>query len=283
MTNLSSEQGRLLDVTRDVLWTDVAGIPLRLDLAKPAAPGPLPSLVVYIHGGAWQFGDRTTDFESRVLPLAARGMAVASIDYRVGVDGRWPAALHDVRGAIRWLRRHGDELGVSTGRIGLWGSSAGAHLALAVALATAPELEGAVGGNTGVSSAVQAVVNFFGVADFAATSARSPMERLLLPASIEAPFLGLTGGPEDAQLLAAASPSAFVRTGAPPILHVHGDRDQLLSNAVTQRLHDSLVQVGSPSMLLTIGGAGHEDPAFDTPFVLGAVAAFLDQHLSAVD
>jgi acetyl esterase/lipase len=145
--------------------------PLQLDVWVPAVPAP-PPLVVWIHGGAWMFGDR------RYLPetlrpnqlfeeLVAAGLAVATIDYRHSLEAHFPAQLHDAKAAIRYLRAHADVLGIDTGRIGVWGESAGGHLAALVGLTGQhPELEGAIG-VLRQSSAVDAVVDWYGPADLA--------------------------------------------------------------------------------------------------------------------
>src|SRR6188768_351395 len=130
--------------------------PLQLDLWVPPAPAP-PPLVVWIHGGAWLSGDR------RYLPetlrpdqlfdaLLAAGLAVATVDYRLAREAPFPAQLHDVKAALRYLRAFAAELGVDAGRAGVWGESAGGHLAALLALtAGRPDLEGDVGvpGRTG--------------------------------------------------------------------------------------------------------------------------------------
>ena len=143
--------------------------PLQLDLWVPAGATP-PPLVVWIHGGAWLIGDR------RYLPetlrpnqlfdeLLAAGLAVATIDYRLSHEAKFPAQLHDAKAAVRYLRTHADLLGIDTTRIGVWGESAGGHLAAMVGLTgQRPDLEGNLG-VLGPSSAVDVVVDWYGPAD----------------------------------------------------------------------------------------------------------------------
>src|SRR4249919_899820 len=140
--------------------------PLLLDLWVPASPSP-PPLVVWIHGGAWMLGDR------RYLPetvrpnqlfeeLVAAGLAVATIDYRHALEAQFPAQLHDAKAAIRYLRAYANELGIETERIGVWGESAGGHLAALVGLTGQQlDLEGAIG-VLRQSSAVDVVVDWYG-------------------------------------------------------------------------------------------------------------------------
>src|SRR5688572_18537977 len=152
--------------------------PLQLDLYVPDAVVPAP-LVVWIHGGGWMMGDR------RYLPetlrpnqvfdeLLAAGLAVATIDYRHALEAPFPAQLHDAKAAVRWLRAHAGEVGVSVERIGVWGESAGGHLAALVGLtAHRPDLEGEHG-VLGPSSAVDVVVDWYGVSDITTMPRMSP-------------------------------------------------------------------------------------------------------------
>jgi acetyl esterase/lipase len=265
-----------------ITFATASGVELLLDLLLPSSTdAPIP-VAVYLHGGGWTAGHRRMDTARRAEVVAGLGVGIATIDYRLGEPGRFPAAVHDVRGAVRWLRAHGAELGLATGRIGAWGSSAGGHLALVAALGRDGDYEGDVGGNTHHSSSIDAVVNFFATSDLVAKTARSPMERRVVAPGHEDAFLGLSesdvGG--RAARIRSASPLALVHSGAPPILSVHGDYDQVVPIVESERLHDALVAVGAPSTLVRLGGAGHEDPAFEQAFVLQMVASFLLASLS---
>ena len=145
---------------------------LQLDLHVPLSAtdeSPVP-VVVWIHGGAWMFGSR------ELLPaewapgsvaqlLVDAGIAVASIDYRHAREAPFPAQLHDVKAAIRYLRVFAPQLGLDRDRIGVWGESAGGHLAALSALVTDPDLEGRLGVKHGDSS-VSVAVCFYPVTDF---------------------------------------------------------------------------------------------------------------------
>ena len=127
--------------------------------------------------------------------LLDAGLAVATIDYRHALEAPFPAQLHDAKAAVRYLRAHADELGISTERIGVMGESAGGHIAALVGLtAHRPDLEG-THGVVGPSSAVDVVVDWYGPADLAT------MPRATLPPPIAAklpPELRVAaGGPAD--------------------------------------------------------------------------------------
>jgi acetyl esterase/lipase len=268
-------------LVEDITYATVSGTELSLDLVLPeSSDGPTPA-AIYVHGGGWARGNRRVDLGRRIAGVARLGIAVAAIDYRLGAAGRFPAAVHDVHGAIRWLRAHGGEHGVETTRIGAWGSSSGAHLALVAALNRDSALVGDVGGDE-PSGGIDAVVSFFATSDLAARATRSAMERHILPPGPEHAFLGLDEVDDDREAVRrarAASPLMMVDAATPPMLLVHGDSDQLVPFSQSQRLHDAIVTAGGRSTLVCLGGAGHEDAAFDQPFVACLVAQFLRDML----
>jgi acetyl esterase/lipase len=143
----------------DVEYARVMGYrPLRMDLVLPAtASSPVP-VVVWIHGGAWLFGSRLHGAvtEPACRALMDRGIAVALVEYRFSGEARFPACLHDIKAAVRWLRQYGASVGVNGEGIGVWGESAGGHLAAFIAMnGTDERLNGTVG-VTGCSSKVAA-------------------------------------------------------------------------------------------------------------------------------
>jgi acetyl esterase/lipase len=236
---------------------------LELDLWVPDAAGP-PPVVVWVHGGAWMGGNR------RLLPpglrpgqlfeeLLAAGLAVATIEYRHAREAAFPAQLHDAKAAVRWLRHHGDRLGIDPGRVGIAGESAGGHLAALVALtAGSPDLEGDVG-VVGPSSAVDAVVDWYGVASAETMPEfELPPEvaAVLPPEALVAPLDVLLDG-VDAATRAAVSPVAHVRPGAPPFLLVHGTADTVVPYAQSETLAAALQAAGVDVRLEPVPGAEH--------------------------
>ena len=140
--------------TGDIAYASVDGEELALDLFMPAATEN-PPLVVYIHGGAWRFGSRAS---VSTIDLVDHGFAVASVSFRLTPVAPLPAQVHDIKGAVRFLRAHADDFGYDAARIGITGVSSGGHLAALVGLTngSVPH-EGDIGGNLGVSSDVQAI------------------------------------------------------------------------------------------------------------------------------
>ncbi|WP_326950561.1 alpha/beta hydrolase fold domain-containing protein [Amycolatopsis sp. NBC_01307] len=216
------------------VYREVLGFrPLELDLHLPAGPGPHPA-IVYLHGGGWRRGSRRTTIPASLCPtLAERGFAVAAADYRLSGEARFPAQLADVRAAITWLRSE-----VDCAATFLWGESAGAHLALLAALD---------GGD------VDGVVAWY-----------PPTDLLGLPGDVdgaadvsrEAELLGVdpAADPERAR---AASPLTFAHRNAPPILLMHGDADDLVPPAQSERLASALRAAGAPVELDLVPGARH--------------------------
>jgi acetyl esterase/lipase len=237
--------------------------PLQLDVWVPPTATPAP-LVVWVHGGAFMMGDR------RYLPETLRpdqvfdalleaGLAVATIDYRHALEAPFPAQLHDAKAAVRYLRAHADELGISTDRIGAWGESAGGHIAALLGLtAHRPDLEGAHG-VVGPSSAVDVVVDWYGLADLETMPRQDPPPQIaaLLPEEMRVPpedhlLRGLEG-----QIRADASPVTHVTPGSPPFLLLHGTADWLVPYGQSQQLAAAMTAAGAPVELVPIDGAGH--------------------------
>ncbi|MCZ2839389.1 alpha/beta hydrolase [Modestobacter sp. VKM Ac-2985] len=237
--------------------------PLQLDLWVPDTPAPAP-LVVYVHGGGWMMGDR------RYLPETLRpgslfdafldaGLAVATIDYRHAHEAAFPAQLHDAKAAVRYLRAHADVLGVDTTRIGAMGESAGGHLAALLGLtAHRADLEGHHG-VTGPSSAVDVVVDWYGVADLDTMPRQAPPPEVaaLLPVEMQVPPEDQLLDGLDEQARTDASPVNHVTADAPPFLLVHGTADWLVPYAQSEQLHAALTAVGVDSRLVPVEGAGH--------------------------
>jgi acetyl esterase/lipase len=269
-----------VEVRRGLVFAEPAGQPLQLDLYRPAGDGEVP-VCVYLHGGGWALGSRADRAEARLVPVARSGLAVASIDYRLTDTATFPAQLEDARAAVRWLRAHGAEHGLATGRIGAWGASAGGHLAALLALR--PDDADPRPGD----GSVQGVVAWFPPTDLLAL-ADDPPEGPRPPflsgpppsPPFEARLLGLTTVADDPARARAASPLSHVRPDAPPFLVMHGDRDGLIPSVQSRRFTEALTAAGATADLMLLAGANHEDPAFDTPGSLGAVSGFLRAALA---
>ncbi|MFE3459333.1 alpha/beta hydrolase fold domain-containing protein [Nocardiopsis aegyptia] len=229
---------------------------LLLDLYRPAsADHPVP-IVLWVHGGGWYTGDRTQapDLTDRVR---ATGCAFASIDYRLSGQARFPAQLHDVRAAIRFLRAHAGEYGIDPRAVGVWGGSAGGHLA---ALAGLTGHLGALPGeqDTDGDPSVRAVVASYAPVDLAAVVAEARAGRPDADAASSPEGRLLGGAPAEVPAAARyACPLTWVHADAPPFQLSHGTSDALVRHTQSELLHDALAAAGASSELYLLDGFGH--------------------------
>jgi acetyl esterase/lipase len=276
---------RPVHITRDIQYATVDGTVLLLDLYRPAdvdADDQAVPVVLYLHGGGWQVGDKSDDAEERLEAMASHGIAVASANYRFASQGIFPAQIHDTKAAVRWLRANASAHGLAAERIGIWGASAGAYLASLVALTPGVEqFEGSVGEHLDQSSTVAVAVHWFGQSDLLANSRRTWLEKKVLNPPFEGPLLGTEDVSAIESIAREASPLSWVNQEAPPFLIAHGDRDRITPATESIALHDALVRAGAQSSMLLLGGAGHEGPEFDSPANIALTAAFLTTHLTS--
>lgn len=228
---------------------------LTLDLYVPETPArrPIP-VVVYFHGGGWVQGSSGSPSSvAFALEISAEGFAVACANYRLAPAHRAPAAIEDAREAVRWIKANASAHGLDPSRVVAMGNSAGGHLALAVALAR-PEDGFDPGARADAPDAsVFACVDLCGIADVAAMIDRPD------PALWAQVWTGRRDGPAQAALELArrCSPIRMVRPDAPPILLVHGDRDEDVPYEQSVRMERALREAGADAELATIEGAGH--------------------------
>ncbi len=260
----------------DLVYATVDGKTLKLDLYVPAT-GHAP-LVIYVHGGVWRNGDKTSG-RSFATALAAEGFAVASLDFRQTVQAPFPANIHDIKAGIRFLRAHAGQYGYSAERIGITGESSGAHLALLAGVTNGvKELEGNVGDQLTTASDVQAIVSYFAATDLTTILAQSTPFGL----GVREPGLTLLLGalpdkvPELARL---ASPVFHVDAGDPPLYLLHGDRDPHMPVNQSLQMWGVYKAAKLDVTFDPVHGAVHGGPLFFTPEHQQAVVAFLRRTL----
>ncbi|MBT2469827.1 alpha/beta hydrolase [Streptomyces sp. ISL-66] len=264
--------------------------PRLLDVHVPPVDGPVPA-VVWIHGGGWLDGDRR--YPPPTVPAAllhgavlGAGLALVSIDYRHSLEAPFPAQLHDVKAAIRYVRHFADVFGIDPERIGVWGESAGGHLAALAGLVRSGSPDGAaLEGTEGVGAgdtAVKAVVDWYGVSEIVALLSH-PMP---VPPGVEFPdpYAALLGGnaEERPELARAASPVTYADgTALPPFLLVHGTSDGLVPYSQSVLLAQALEDAGGDVTLQPVEGADHIFLGVpDVTPIVSAGVAFLTRHLS---
>jgi acetyl esterase/lipase len=247
-----SDDGRTIELLMDVVFPKLSG------------PNPLPA-VVYIHGGGYRGGSREIGLR-QAIGFALGGYFAATIDYRLSGDAKYPAAVHDCKAAIRFLRANAAELVIDRDRIGVWGHSAGGHLSALLAVSGGVQpLEGSIG-PVDASSAVQCAVSVSGPADFTGITERAR------------DLGGWFGGvPEQrAAQLREASPVTHIDPADPPILIVHGTEDRIVPMRQSILLDEALGRAGVKHELIQVEGAGHVIADAQT---LQRIAGFFDEHL----
>ncbi len=208
--------GAHAETQTDIEYARIGGVVLKLDLHRPQAVNP--PLIVYVHGGAWRAGSKSD------VPIAAlldHGFAIASVDYRLSTQAVFPAQIHDIKAAIRFLRAKAAEFRLNTKKIAIIGSSAGGHLAALVGVTNGHKvLEGRIGEHLDQSSRVDAIVSLYGASNLQSILAQSTEFGL----TVRIPALKLLLGdlPEKkSELAKLASPVAHLDKSDPPLLLIH--------------------------------------------------------------
>lgn len=239
----------------DVVYATVGGKPLALDLYMPAGVD-RPPLVVWVHGGAWRGGDKTTRVPTGFVE---EGIATASLDFRQSTEARFPAMVHDIKAAIRFLRAKATEYGYRADRVAISGTSSGAHLAALVGVTNGhAALEGTVGDYRNQSSDVHAIVSYYGASNLTTILAQSTPYGV----GVREPALELLLGalPDQARELAQlASPVMHVDRSDPPLLLLHGDQDPQMPINQSHELDGAYEALGLDVHLDVVHGAAHGD------------------------
>ena len=247
----------LIERRGEIVYHSVGDRDLNLDIMVPRKhKTPLP-VIFWIHGGGWGWrGIRGSYRERMQIPLAAAGYCAIGVEYRLSVEAIFPAQIIDIKRAIRYVRTHADELGVDPDRFGIWGRSAGGHLAT---------LAGTTIGSAkfGVDlDRVHAVVSCFGPTDLSVILDELVPEREAHIRRISKIFLG--GEIEDRlELVSLANPISHLEhddgstQSLPRFLFVHGKLDASVPFSQSRLLHDRLRQTGEKSDLVAVENAGH--------------------------
>jgi acetyl esterase/lipase len=244
---------------------------LHLDIYRPEgeANG---CAIVFVHGGGWRRGTREM-MRPAARAMAEHGFVGLPMQYRVSDQAPWPAHIHDVKAAIRWTRAHADDLGVDPDRIVLWGSSAGAHLALLAAgtpgldAFEGPADEGAGEESTAVAAvvAVHAPTSFsVGERQYGAT-----------------PAAALMGAAATEEAARTAGPLSYASAEFPPTLLLHGTEDRVVHHSASLQMFDALRAVHAPVDMHLFHGCAHGFAAMPSmrAAVVAEAATFLDRTL----
>ena len=250
---------------------------LQLNMARPTVgTGPFPA-VVCIHGGGFRAGKRE-GFDGLCVTLAQHGYVAVTVTYRLAPKYQFPAAVHDVKAAVRWMRANAEKYNIDPDRIGTTGGSAGGHLAQFLAVTSNVDKFEGDGGNAEFSSNVKCVVNFYGPSDFTKSYDASVDASEVLPL-----FLG--GNLEQQRHRhIEASPLYWVTPDAAPTLCVHGTNDKYVAHEQAVWLIDRMKACDVDATLMTIDGGDHGfggSPKDVKEKIETARIEFFDQHLNA--
>jgi acetyl esterase/lipase len=236
---------------KDIEYGRAGDRPLLLDLYTPRdLKAPVPGLI-FIHGGGWKHGKKE-DYHYYGITFASRGYLVASVQYRLSREAGYPAAIHDVKAAVRWMRSHASSLNVDPDRIGIAGGSAGGHLAMMVGYTSDIETFEGSTGHPGVSSRVRAVVDIYGPTDLTTDFARARSRE----GSLLHSFLGGTYDEQTAKY-EEASPIRHVTRDDPPTLILHGTIDDVVPIEQADLLAAKLADEGVPYVYDRLPGWPH--------------------------
>jgi acetyl esterase/lipase len=257
-----------------------------LDIYLPSSgTGPFP-VIVAIHGGAFMMGDKADGQLTPMLAGLDRGYAVVSINYRLSSESTFPAQVNDAKAAIRYIRANAAKYNLDPDRIAAWGGSAGGYLAAMLGTSGGVgDLEDMSQGNADQSSAVQAVVDWFGPISFLdmdpqfTASGTGPANHNEA-SSPESQLLG-AALPDVPELVATADPTTYITADDPPFLIQHGTNDANVPVEQSVEFADALMKVlGSDKVTLKLlEGAGHADQQFMSTENVTLVLDWLDANL----
>lgn len=264
-----------IKVIKDLEFARVGTHSLKLDLYLPSKPKGS-ALVVWIHGGGWRKGSKE---KCQINWLPQHGYSLAGISYRLSNLAKYPAQLHDCKGAVRWLRANAEKFGYDPDKIITAGTSAGGHLSALMATSHGVSgLEGKTGGNLSFSSKVLASIDYYGATDLILRSKTQP-SRANLKGSVVHDLLG-GGADRKTRLARLASSSHHVSQGDSPILVFHGTEDATVLIDQSKALVNAYKKAGLRIRFHEIEGGGHGGKVFfDGPNRLHLLA-FLEEVTS---
>jgi acetyl esterase/lipase len=259
---------------KDIVYATVYGKELKLDLYLPSNPV-TSGLLVFVHGGAWRGGSK--DGVPKVFP--DNGIPTASIEFRQSTEAKFPAQIHDIKAAIRFLRANARTYGYNAQKIVIVGSSSGGHLAALTGVTHGnAELEGKVGDRLQHSSDVQAIVDYYGATNLTTILAQSTPFGL----NVRKPALELLLGSEpdkNIELARLASPVFHVDSADPPLLIFHGEQDPQMPISQSHELAGAYKKLGLDVQFEVVYGAAHGGDLFYTPDRLKLAIDFVKKHL----
>ena len=260
----------MADTWKDVDYVGDGIVGHKLDIYTPDDGQPIHKVVVLIYGSAW-FSNNAKEaaYSSYGKQLVDGGFAVVSINHRASTEARFPAQIQDVKAAIRFVRGNAEKYGFDTSFVGITGFSSGGHLSSLAGTTNGVktkkfgkvkvDIEGSLGEYTKESSAVNAVVDWFGPIDM------SRMERCETYKDEKSPEAVLIGGApaENPDMIKALSPMSYIDKKDPKFLVIHGDTDPVVPYCQSEYFTEALKEVGCLDGFITVPNGNHGPVTFN--------------------
>jgi acetyl esterase/lipase len=267
------------NVEKDITYAVIDSAVLKMDIYYPGSITGLAPAVVFVHGGALVYGNRSYMAGLQYSrELLERGYLVASIDYRLAPRYRWPAQIEDTKCAIRYLRANANKYRLDPNRIGALGPSAGGHLVAMLGITNSSVGFDNSGGYFDQSSRVQAAVDMYGTTELATAGA-----------NVTKDFNAWFGTPNPSEeTLRKASPITYVTGDSAPFLILHGELDDMVPPSQSRVFYERLRAVGVTATLVMVKNAGHGFRQVGGPVspseqeITRMVADFFDKHVKGL-
>ncbi|MEX2261418.1 MAG: alpha/beta hydrolase [Bryobacteraceae bacterium] len=268
------------ELKTDIEFHRAGNVRLLMDAYIPEGSGPFPA-VIWVHGGGFVAGDKQPHPKSLLEPLAAKGFAWFSVNYRLAPRFPFPAQTDDVESAIEYIRLNAERFKVNSKRLALMGASAGGHLV------------SYVGAKHRKENRVAAVVSFFGEHDLVGRVhpeglcmidgkvVPDPGPLCLSPGLSQ--FLGVTAdSPRAEEVVKGASPATYVRKGMPPYLLIHGTKDLNVPYDQSELMCAAMRKAGASCQVVRVEGGGHGYGAWDRDPAMSGYLSTMTQWLDKV-
>jgi acetyl esterase/lipase len=283
---LEDEFGYAVDMAPNILYARRDGEDLHVQLLRPVNPGANGTmkfpLIVFVQGSAWRRQQIFAHLQ-HLVRVCEKGYAAAMVQYRPSDIAPFPAQIQDTKTAIRFLRKNAAEYGIDPGRVALWGDSSGGHTAVTAGITEDGELDGDPESRLygEFSAKVKCIVDWYGPTDISRMGDFPSMMDHYGPDSPEGMLIGAKDVKENPELAAPTVPMNYLSAEKPipPILIMHGTRDQLVAFNQSCILYNKLKDLKKNVEMYALKGAYHGFGGFNCNKAIDIVLKFLGRHV----